>query len=117
MVGKYTVLSDAYLSVLKALQHACMAAGMKLKLTWVEAQYLEPEAKEEQAEKFEESWKQVRACGGGWVGCLACCLLLRCIVLQIVLQTVSSGHVLVAFYLPVYVACWSCRQRLWVCHG
>lgn len=76
MVGKYTVLSDAYLSVLKALQHACMAAGMKLKLTWVEAQYLEPEAKEEQAEKFEESWKQVRACAGAgrafWRA--ACCL-------------------------------------------
>lgn len=62
MVGKYTVLSDAYLSVLKALQHACMAAGLKLKLTWVEAQYLEPEAKEEQLEKYEESWKQVWGC-------------------------------------------------------
>lgn len=61
MVGKYTVLSDAYLSVLKALQHACMAAGLKLKLTWVEAQYLEPEAKEEQPDKFEDSWKQVGA--------------------------------------------------------
>jgi CTP synthase (UTP-ammonia lyase) len=25
MIGKYTALSDAYLSVIKALQHACMA--------------------------------------------------------------------------------------------
>lgn len=59
LIGKYTGLSDAYLSVLKALQHACMAAGMKLKLTWVEAQYLEPEAEEEQPDKYTESWKQV----------------------------------------------------------
>jgi CTP synthase len=59
LIGKYTVLSDAYLSVLKALQHACMAAGLKLKLTWVEAQYLEPEAKDENLEKYEASWKLV----------------------------------------------------------
>jgi CTP synthase len=61
LIGKYTVLSDAYLSVLKALQHACMAAGLKLQLTWVEAQYLEPEAQEEKPEKYAESWKQVGA--------------------------------------------------------
>jgi CTP synthase (UTP-ammonia lyase) len=34
LIGKYTVLSDAYLSVIKALQHACMAAGLKLQLDW-----------------------------------------------------------------------------------
>eukprot|EP00878_Enallax_costatus_P014560 GHUV01015231.1.p1 GENE.GHUV01015231.1~~GHUV01015231.1.p1 ORF type:complete len:554 (+),score=149.49 GHUV01015231.1:128-1789(+) len=64
MCGKYTDLSDAYLSVIKALQHACMAAGMKLQLTWVEAQYLEPEAKEEEPEKYEDSWKNLRAADG-----------------------------------------------------
>jgi CTP synthase len=57
------VLSDAYLSVLKALQHACMAAGLKLHLVWVEAQFLEPEAKSEVPEKYETAWRQV----GGWV--------------------------------------------------
>jgi CTP synthase len=60
MIGKYTALSDAYLSVIKALQHACMAAGLKLSLDWVEAQYLEPEAKETDAAKYETSWQQVR---------------------------------------------------------
>lgn len=64
LIGKYTVLSDAYLSVIKALQHACMAAGLKLKLEWVEAQYLEEESKVEAADKYEESWKQVRAADG-----------------------------------------------------
>jgi CTP synthase len=32
MVGKYTGLSDAYLSVIKSLQHACMDARLKLKV-------------------------------------------------------------------------------------
>ena len=44
MVGKYTGLSDAYLSVLKALQHACLSASRKLEVLWVEASYLEPTA-------------------------------------------------------------------------
>lgn len=41
MVGKYTNLSDAYLSVIKALQHACLAADRKLALVWIDAQQLE----------------------------------------------------------------------------
>jgi CTP synthase len=45
MVGKYTGLSDAYLSVLKALQHACLAASRKLDVQWVEASHLEDSAK------------------------------------------------------------------------
>ena len=44
MVGKYTGLSDAYLSVLKALQHACLSASRKLEVLWVEASHLEPAA-------------------------------------------------------------------------
>ena len=32
MVGKYTDLADAYLSVTKALQHACLATNRKLKV-------------------------------------------------------------------------------------
>ena len=36
-------LSDAYLSVIKALQHACLAASRKLDISWVEASNLELE--------------------------------------------------------------------------
>ena len=43
MVGKYTELSDAYLSVVKALQHASMAVSRKLKIHWIEAADLEHE--------------------------------------------------------------------------
>jgi CTP synthase len=45
MVGKYTGLSDSYLSVLKALQHACIACSRKLVLEWVAATDLEEHAK------------------------------------------------------------------------
>ena len=45
MVGKYTGLSDAYLSVIKALQHACLAVNRRLDLAWVDAEKLEDGAK------------------------------------------------------------------------
>lgn len=32
MVGKYNGLSDAYLSVIKALQHACLKCKCRLKV-------------------------------------------------------------------------------------
>ena len=38
LVGKYTGLSDAYISVIKALQHAAMKCEHKLELEFVEAQ-------------------------------------------------------------------------------
>jgi len=41
MVGKYTGLSDAYLSVIKALQHASVAVSRRLDLVFVEAGDLE----------------------------------------------------------------------------
>lgn len=43
IIGKYTNLSDAYLSVIKSLQHACLAMRHKLDLCWVEAGDIESE--------------------------------------------------------------------------
>ena len=59
LIGKYTVLADAYLSVIKALQHACMAANQKLDLAWVEAQDLEEDSKDTAPDKYEAGWEQV----------------------------------------------------------
>ena len=50
MVGKYTGLADAYLSVIKSLQHACLAANRKLEILWVEASHLEDTTKQENPE-------------------------------------------------------------------
>ena len=40
MVGKYTDLSDAYLSVIKSFQHAAMAVDRKLVIDWIEARVI-----------------------------------------------------------------------------
>lgn len=41
IVGKYTGLSDAYLSVVRALQHAGMAVRKHVQVLWVESSHLE----------------------------------------------------------------------------
>jgi CTP synthase len=43
IIGKYTNLADAYLSVIKALQHSCLAMRRKLLLSWVHAGDIEKE--------------------------------------------------------------------------
>jgi len=44
-VGRYTNLSDSYLSVVRALQHSAMALGRQLSISWVESSHLEDEGK------------------------------------------------------------------------
>jgi len=41
IVGKYTGNSDAYLSIVKGLQHACMKECVKLEIKWIESTLLE----------------------------------------------------------------------------
>lgn len=50
MVGKYTDLSDAYLSVIKSLQHAAMAVDRKLVIDWIEASHLEPQWEKDESD-------------------------------------------------------------------
>lgn len=56
MVGKYTGLSDSYLSVLKALLHASVACHRKLIVDWVPASDLEDETKVENPESHRVAW-------------------------------------------------------------
>ena len=42
MVGKYTGLSDSYLSVIKALQHSSFTVNRKLVIDWIESTDLDP---------------------------------------------------------------------------
>lgn len=46
LVGKYVQLNDAYLSVVEALRHACLAADCGLDLNWINAERLEQEGAE-----------------------------------------------------------------------
>ncbi len=61
MVGKYTDLSDAYLSVIKSLQHAAMAVDRKLVIDWIEASHLEEGW---EVTEHESAWELLRKAGG-----------------------------------------------------
>uniref|UniRef100_A0A7S3R0Q0 CTP synthase n=1 Tax=Dunaliella tertiolecta TaxID=3047 RepID=A0A7S3R0Q0_DUNTE len=64
LIGKYTGLSDAYLSVVKSLQHACMEARLKLVLSWVESNDLEESTATSQPEAYAASWAKLKEADG-----------------------------------------------------
>ena len=64
LVGKYTGLSDAYLSVIKSLQHAGIAVGRRVLIDWVDATMLEAAAEKTDAEAFARAWETVRSSDG-----------------------------------------------------
>ncbi|XP_034948323.1 CTP synthase [Chelonus insularis] len=59
LVGKYTKLEDAYASVTKALQHASLAVGFKLKLTYIEAANLEQQTLLDHPILYHEAWQKL----------------------------------------------------------
>ncbi|XP_030481055.2 uncharacterized protein LOC115698016 isoform X1 [Cannabis sativa] len=64
MVGKYTGLSDAYLSVLKALLHASVGLGKKLSVDWVAATDLEDATAKENPDAYKAAWKLLKGADG-----------------------------------------------------
>ena len=62
MVGKYTNNQDAYLSVVKALEHASVAVNRKLVINWIEAEDLvkTSQDKDNDKTKFDKSWSQLK---------------------------------------------------------
>ena len=64
MVGKYTDLTDAYLSVIKSLQHAAMAVDRKLVIDWIEAGHLEEAWANEQTDEHQEAWSRLQRADG-----------------------------------------------------
>ena len=64
VVGKYTDLSDAYLSVSKALQHASFAAERKLKIVWIEAADLADETMTSEPAAHAEAWAKLKGADG-----------------------------------------------------
>ncbi|KAK7313823.1 hypothetical protein VNO77_39025 [Canavalia gladiata] len=62
MVGKYTNLSDAYLSVLKALLHASVTCNHKLVVDWVPAEDLEDD--KEDPDAYKAAWDLLKGANG-----------------------------------------------------
>ncbi|KAJ6312035.1 hypothetical protein OIU77_013728 [Salix suchowensis] len=64
MVGKYTGLSDSYLSVLKALLHASVACRRKLVVEWVAAGDLEDVTAKEAPDVYKNAWDLLKGSDG-----------------------------------------------------
>ncbi|KAG5516175.1 hypothetical protein RHGRI_037024 [Rhododendron griersonianum] len=64
MVGKYTGLSDSYLSVLKALLHASVACCRKLVIDWVLSSDLEEATAKENPDAYKAAWKLLKGADG-----------------------------------------------------
>ncbi|KAF9580105.1 CTP synthase ura7 [Lunasporangiospora selenospora] len=64
LVGKYTNLQDSYASVVKALEHATLAARKKLSIQWIEATDLEAETRVTHPVKYHEAWHSLCAAQG-----------------------------------------------------
>lgn len=64
IVGKYTKLADAYLSLTKALEHAAMHTNYNLKVDFVCTEDLEPSVAESAPETFHEAWLAVSGANG-----------------------------------------------------
>jgi CTP synthase len=64
MVGKYTGLSDSYLSVIKALQHSSYEVNRKLEINWIESESLDDKQKEKNLEKYSEAWNILKEADG-----------------------------------------------------
>lgn len=64
LVGKYMGNPDAYVSVVKALEHAALEAGFRLKLSWVDSSCLEEQCRTKDNGKYEAAWQAVRAAEG-----------------------------------------------------
>lgn len=66
VVGKYVGQTDAYLSIIKAIQHACMECCVKPQILWVEASDLERDIEEDvpHDEKYFKAWLNLQMADG-----------------------------------------------------
>ncbi len=64
MVGKYTGLSDSYLSVIKALQHSSYAVNHKLVIDWIESASLDDDTADSDPQAHAEAWELLKGVDG-----------------------------------------------------
>jgi CTP synthase len=64
IVGKYTGLSDSYLSITKSLDHAGAACGVKIDLVWLDSSQLEDSYKGKKPEIYASAWKELQQLDG-----------------------------------------------------
>eukprot|EP01118_Nematostelium_gracile_P004856 TRINITY_DN1578_c0_g1_i2.p1 TRINITY_DN1578_c0_g1~~TRINITY_DN1578_c0_g1_i2.p1 ORF type:complete len:615 (-),score=171.56 TRINITY_DN1578_c0_g1_i2:965-2740(-) len=64
VVGKYTHLSDAYLSLTKAITHAALKTELKVIVVWIEATHLEDSVKTSDPTASTQAWEALLSADG-----------------------------------------------------
>jgi CTP synthase len=65
LVGKYVTCHDAYISVVKALEHSAMTIRRKLNLMWIDSEDLEPTTGGGAAQaKYHKAWHDISTASG-----------------------------------------------------
>lgn len=64
LVGKYVETHDAYLSVVKALEHSAMRCNKVLNIKWVDSEHLEDSTQDSDPTKYNLAWNVVRTASG-----------------------------------------------------
>jgi len=64
VVGKYTGNPDAYVSVVKALQHAALEVGVRLSISWVDSSSLEPNIQQLDSKRYDSAWQALKSAQG-----------------------------------------------------
>ncbi|KAL1339391.1 hypothetical protein HN51_027579 [Arachis hypogaea] len=60
MVGKYVGLTDSYLSVIKALLHACVALSLRPSIDWIAASDLEDDSAKSTPQAYATAWETLK---------------------------------------------------------
>jgi CTP synthase len=64
LVGKYVKTHDAYLSVVKALEHSAMRCNKTLSIKWVDSEHLEDSTQDSDPTKYHQAWHAVCTASG-----------------------------------------------------
>jgi len=64
IVGKYVETHDAYLSVVKSLEHSAMRCHKDLHITWVDSEHLEDSTQDSEPSKYHQAWHVVCTTNG-----------------------------------------------------
>ena len=64
IVGKYVETHDAYISVVKALEHSAMRCKKALRINWVDSEHLEDSTQDADPTKYQQAWQVVQTASG-----------------------------------------------------
>ncbi|KAF1743148.1 hypothetical protein MXB_4245, partial [Myxobolus squamalis] len=64
IVGKYTLLIDAYHSIIASLSHSALFFDHKISINWVQSGHLDISCKESDKNAYHEAWEKLRSSQG-----------------------------------------------------